>query len=201
LIKKLHAELLPLVDQLQEAGARGVYNLGRLPYRGQQWELRAIQKDPFLIAFAQILPPTFGTFERCDELLAQRRLVYHSDALHTDLVLRRRGAFRRPSSAVANASGSQEQYGLFPAPRPKTVAEPRLAALIWDTPTLNDKHEATGPTPIAVRLAKQGFALDDNRWEASFKLQAAHQDDLIPERTQYSSDLPDWDVDDESGTQ
>lgn len=203
MIKKLHAELLPLVDQLQEAADRGVYNLNNLPYQGRQWDLRAYQRDPFLQAFLQVLPAEFGTFKRCDDLIALRRLVYHSDVLNTDLVFRRRGAFRRVGAAAPKITAGWEQHDLFPLLRPKPAADPRLAALIWDTPTLDDKHQATSPMVIAVRLAKQGFALDDNAWEKSFWLRPAHQDDLIPERAEYRPDMPDWDIDDndESGAE
>lgn len=196
IIEKLHTELLPLVDELQDIGARGMYNLKKLPYGGMQWEFRAYQRDPFVIAFTLGLPKSFGTFARCEELLPQRRLVFHSDALNTNLVLRRRGsfgAFRR------NQNSGPVQGALFARPEHIAVDDaPRLAALIWDTPEFDDKREAASPMQVAVRLAKPGRALDDNEWEAGFQLPTASRDDLIPERIEYNQDMSDWDVEAEN---
>jgi hypothetical protein len=204
-IEKLHTELLPLVDRLQDAGTRGVYNLARVPYRGMQWTHRAFQRDPFVVAFTQVLPSAFGTFTRRDDLIPQRRLVFHSNALNLDLVLRRRGslgAFKQAGSVVVDNSGVQEE--LFPlgegAIGGTRVA--RLAALIWDTPELNKKHKAIGPTPIVVRLAVPGHSLDDNEWESGFPLPStAGGHDLIPGKTEYRHDMPDWDVESETDAQ
>lgn len=202
MIEKLHAELLPLVDRLQDAGARGVYNLAHAPYRGYQWTHRAYQRDPFVIAFTQVLPATFGTFIRRDELIPQRRLVFHSNALNLDLVLRRRGslgAFRQAGSSDAGVQGE-----LFPIDGRALggTRPPRLAALIWDVPELDRKRNAVGPTPIAVRLAVLGHSLDDNDWESGFRLApAVGGQDLIPEKAEYRHDMPDWDVDAESDAQ
>lgn len=74
----------------------------------------------------------------------------------------------------------------------------RVAALIWDTPRLNKKHEALGPTPIAVRLAVPGYSLDDNEWQAGFRFPSVVGLDLIPERAEYQQDMADWDVENES---
>jgi hypothetical protein len=205
MIEKLHAELLPLVDQLQDAGARGVYNLAHAPYRGYQWTHRAYQRDPFVVAFTQVLPAKFGTFTRRDDLIPQRRLVFHSNALNLDLVLRRRGslgAFRQAGAIVASDTGVQGE--LFPVGgRALRGTRPlRLAAMIWDAPELDKKHKAVGPTQIAVRLAVLGHSLDDNEWESGFRLApTAGGQDLIPEKAEYRHDLPDWDVESESDAQ
>jgi hypothetical protein len=205
MIEKLHAELLPLVDQLQDAGARGVYNLAHVPYRGLQWTHRAFQRDAFVVAFTQGLPSAFGTFKRRDDLISQRRLVFHSDALNLDLVLRRRGsfgAFKQAGSIVVDDFGVQEE--LFPLNERALAGTriPRLAALIWDTPELNKKHKAIGPTPIVVRLSVPGHSLDDNEWESGFPLvSTAGGNDLIPDRTEYRHDMPDWDVESENDVQ
>jgi hypothetical protein len=205
MIEKLHAELVPLVDQLQDAGARGVYNLAYAPYRGFQWTHRAYQRDPFVVAFTQVLPSAFGTFLRRDDLIPQRRLVFHSDALNLDLVFRRRGslgAFKQTGSVVVDDSGVQEE--LFPINERalRGTRVPRLAALIWDTPELNKKHKAVGPTPIVVRLAVLGHSLDDNEWESGFPLvSTAGGHDLIPEKAEYRHDMPDWDVESETDAQ
>jgi hypothetical protein len=198
MIEKLHAELLALADRLQDAGVRGLYNLKHAPYRGMQWKHRAYQRDSYVVAFTQELPPDFGTFKRREDLIAQRRLVFHSDALDLDLVLRRRGSFRR-SSAVSLDDGHAAQ-GLFPEPerRPVAADATRLAALIWDTPRLTKKHEALGPTPIAVRLALPGHALDDNQWQSGFLLPPVAGHDLIPDRAEYRHDMADWDVENEN---
>jgi hypothetical protein len=205
MLEKLHAELLPLVDQLQDAGARGVYNLAHVPYRGLQWTHRAFQRDPFVVAFTQVLPSTFGTFTRRDELIPQRRLVFRSNALNLDLVLRRRGslgAFKQTGSDGVADAGVQEE--LFPLNEHKVggTRVPRLAALIWDTPELNKEHKAIGPTPIVVRLAMPGHPLDDNEWESGFPLiSTAGGNDLIPDKTEYRHDMPDWDVESETDAQ
>jgi hypothetical protein len=201
MIEKLHAELLPLADRLQDAGVRGLYNLEHSPYRGMQWKHRAYQRDPFVIAFTQELPSAFGTFKRRDDLISLRRLVYHSNALDLDLVLRRRGSFRRAATTALDFGGV-EQQGLFPAPERRIAPTEvtRAAALIWDTPRLNKKHEALGPTPIAVRLALPGRSLDDNEWQAGFHLTSVVGFDLIPGRAEYQQDMVDWDVESENET-
>ncbi|MBI2697045.1 hypothetical protein [Mycobacterium nebraskense] len=201
MIEKLHAELLPLAERLQDAGVRGLYNLSHAPYRGIQWKHRAYQRDPFVIAFTQELPPDFGTFKRRDDLIPQRRLVFHSDALDLDLVLRRRGSFRRPAPTTPDVDSAQQE-ALFPAPEPRPVATntTRLAALIWDTPKFNKKHEALGPTPMAVRLALPGHSLDDNEWQSGFVVTSVARHDLIPERAVYQQDMADWDVENENET-
>jgi len=202
MIEKLHAELLPLAETLQDAGVRGLYNLKHSPYRGMQWTHRAYQRDPFVVAFTQEVPPEFGTFKRLDEFVPLRRLVYHSNALDLNLVLRRRGSFRRAMTAKSGVA-AEEPPGLFPPPA-RQVAAPdatRIAALIWDTPRLNKKHEAIGATPIAVRLARPGYSLDDNEWQGGFRLfPVVGGLDLIPARAEYQQDMADWDVEDENET-
>lgn len=203
MIEKLHAELIPLVDTLQEAADRGLTNLKQVPYRGLQWKHRAYQRDPFVVAFTQVIPLEFGTFVRRDELIAQRRLVFHSDALNLDLTLRRRGslgAFRTAGSATVSGP---VQDDLFPELRyaPVAAGETRQAALIWDVPDLNKEHKAIGPAPFAVRLAKPGRSLDENLWESGFRLASNVADELIPERIEYRQDMPDWNVDNETGAQ
>ncbi|OZC60797.1 hypothetical protein CH276_15760 [Rhodococcus sp. 06-470-2] len=197
-IEQLHAEVLPLVDDLQAAGVRGVNHLRKAPYRGLQWKHRAYQRDPFVIAFTLELPERFGTFIRRDELISLRRLVFHSDALNLDLVLRRRGSFRRPNNAIPIET--EPDPTLFPCPEPKASEDARLAALIWDTPKIDKKHKAAGPTPIAVRLARAGHTLDDNKWESGFQLDASTEHELIPDRATYRHDMPDWDVESETET-
>jgi hypothetical protein len=197
-IEQLHAEILPLVDHLQAAGARGMDHLRKAPYRGLQWKHRAYQRDPFVIAFTLELPAQFGTFTRRDDLIPQRRLVFHSSALNLDLVLRRRGSFRRPDAATATEA--EPHPTLFPCPDPKVSDSTRLAALIWDTPKINKKHRAVGPTPIVVRLSKAGHTLDDNQWESGFQLNASTEHELIPDRATYQHNMPDWDVESETGT-
>lgn len=204
MIEMLHAEVLPLVDRLQEAGARGVSNLARLPYQGLQWRHRAYQRDPFVVAFTNVLPKSFGTFFRREELIAHRRLVFHSDPLNLDLVLRRRGslgAYRSSGPRADVEHGVQE--ALFPIRgQAATPDAPRLAALIWDTPELNKKRKAVSPTPIAVRLAAKGHTLDDNEWEAGFTLPpVVGAEDLIPGTVEYQHDMPDWDIEAESDAQ
>ncbi len=196
-IEQLHAEVLPLVDQLQAAGARGMEHLRTARYGGLQWRHRAYQRDPFVIAFTLELPAQFGTFTRRDDLIAQRRLVFHSTALDLDLVLRRRGSFRRPDVASAE---TEPHLTLFACPELKGRNDTRLAALIWDTPKIGKKHRAIGPTPIAVRLCKPGHTLDENQWESGFQLDTSVRDELIPERATYQHDMPDWDVETETGT-
>jgi len=199
MIEKLHAELLPLVDQLQDAGARGVYNLSHVSFRGLQWTHRAFQRDPFVVAFIQELPSAFGTFTRRDELIPQRRLVFHSDALNLDLILRRRGSLGAFKRSVAD-DGSGVQQELFPLnERALGARVPRQAALIWDTPELDKKHKAMGPTPLAVRLAMPGYSLDDNEWESGFALvSTVGGNDLIPEKIEYRHDMSDWDIESEN---
>lgn len=203
MVAQLHAELLPLADEFHLASDRGLFNLKKLPYRGAQWEFRAFQRDPFVMAFIQSLPAKFGTFIRRDDLLSQRRLVFHSAALNTDLVLRRRGSFGafRSASPAQNNTGPMGVQDELPFELPASAvrkADPRLAALIWDTPTLNKKHEATSTMPLAVRLARRGFALDDNEWESGFLFKANDTEDLIADRIEYQNDMPDWDVDTET---
>ncbi|NTY63943.1 hypothetical protein [Mycolicibacterium sphagni] len=198
-IEKLHAEVLPLVDHLQAAGARGMDHLRKAPYRGLQWKHRAYQRDPFVIAFTLELPAQFGTFTRRDDLIPQRRLVFHSSVLDLDLVLRRRGSFRRPDATTS--TGEEPHPTLFPCLEPKAPDGTRLAALIWDTPKISNKHQAVGPTPIAVRLSRAGHTLDDNEWEAGFQLDAVTDHELIPDRATYQHDMPDWDVETETGTE
>lgn len=197
-IEQLHAEVLPLVDGLQAAGARGMAHLRKAPYRGLQWKHRAYQRDPFVMAFTLELPDRFGTFTRRDDLIPLRRLVFHSDALDLDLVLRRRGSFRRPN--IATAIQPEPDPTLFPCPERKVSQDARLAALIWDTPKFDKKHRAAGPTPIAVRLARAGHTLDDNKWESGFQLDASTEHELIPDRATYQHDMPDWDVESETDT-
>lgn len=197
-IEQLHAEVLPLVDPLQAAGARGMDHLRKAPYRGLQWKHRAYQRDPFVIAFTLELPEQFGTFTRRDDLIALRRLVFHSSALNLDLVLRRRGSFRRPNTAATIEA--EPDPTLFPCPEPKASEHARLAALIWDTPKIGKRHKAVGPTPIAVRLARAGHTLDDNKWESGFQLDASTEQELIPDRATYQHDMPDWDVESETET-
>lgn len=197
-IEQLHAEVLPLVDHLQAAGARGMDHLRRAPYRGLQWRHRAYQRDPFVIAFILELPKQFGTFTRRDDLIPQRRLVFHSSALNLDLVLRRRGSFRRPNSATTIET--EPHPTLFSCSEPKASKDTRLAALIWDTPKIGKKHQAAGSTPIAVRLSRVGHTLDDNNWESGFQLDASTEHELIPDRATYQHDMPDWDVESETDT-
>jgi hypothetical protein len=197
-IEQLHAEVLPLVDHLQAAGARGMDHLRKAPYRGLQWKHRAYQRDPFVIAFTLELPEQFGTFTRRDDLIPLRRLVFRSSALNLDLVLRRRGSFRRPNTATTIET--EPHPALFPCPEPKATEDTRLAALIWDTPKIGKKHKAVGPTPIAVRLSKAGHTLDDNKWESGFQLGASTEHELIPDRATYQHDMPDWDVESETDT-
>jgi hypothetical protein len=197
-VEQLHAEVLPLADDLQAAGARGMDHLRKAPYRGLQWKHRAYQRDPFVIAFTLELPERFGTFTRRDDLIPLRRLVFHSDALNLDLVLRRRGSFRRPNTATPIET--EPDPTLFTCSEPKASEDARLAALIWDTPKIGKKHKATGPTPIAVRLARAGHTLDDNKWESGFQLGASTVHELIPDRATYQHDMPDWDVESETDT-
>lgn len=198
MIEKLHAEVLPLVDQLQAAGARGLEHLRKAPYGDMLWDHRAYQRDPMVIAFTLELPPTFGTFTRRDDLIPQRRLVFHSDVLNMDLVLRRRGSFRRPGFTAGVEDGPDP--GLFPLPEPSLSDDVRLAALIWDTPPIGKKRKATGPTPIAVKLSRPGHTLDDNKWESGFLLMSRNDHELIPDHATYRQDAPDWDVENETGT-
>lgn len=197
-IEQLHAEVLPLVEQLQAAGARGMENLGKARYEGLQWKHGAYQRDPFVIAFTLELPAQFGTFTRRDDLIAQRRLVFHSAALNLDLVLRRRGSFRRPDVTTTEP---EPHPTLFSCPEVKVPNDTRLAALIWDTPKISKTHRAVGPTPIAVRLSKRGHTLDDNQWESGFQLDTSVEHELIPERATYQHNMPDWDVETETGTE
>ncbi|MBB3753755.1 hypothetical protein FHT44_006277 [Mycolicibacterium sp. BK634] len=197
-IEQLHAEVLPLVDHLQAAGARGMDHLRKAPYRGLQWKHRAYQRDPFVVAFTLELPEQFGTFTRRDDLIPQRRLVFHSGALNLDMVLRRRGSFRRPNTATTIEV--EPDPTLFPCPQPKVPEGTRLAALIWDTPKIGKKHKAVGPTPIAVRLSRAGYTLDDNKWESGFQLGANTDHELIADCATYQHDMPDWDVESETDT-
>lgn len=204
MIAKVHAELQPIVDKLHEAGERGMYNLAHMPYRGAQWKFRAYQRDPFVMAFTDVLPEEFGTFERRNDLIAHKRLVFHSDPLKLDLVLRRRGSFGafRPSKATLCADDSQLSLPMTlladAAPKSDDV---RLAALIWDTPALDAKHKPTGPLPLAVRLARKGHPLDDNEWESGFVIGLSASDELIPDRIEYKTDMPDWDIESDSDAQ
>lgn len=197
LIEQLRTELLPFVDQFQDAGTRGLFNLKNLPYKGMQWDYRAYQRDPFVIAFTDVVPRVFGTFTRRDDLISHRRLVFHSDIFDLDLTLRRRGSFGAFKPARSSEQvGVQEE--LFEGPPPPTGT--RLAALIWDTPDLSKKSKSTGPIPLAVKVAKEGRLLDDNDWEGGF-LMSTNGDELIPGRTEYRPDVLDWDVESESDAQ
>ncbi|GFG98141.1 hypothetical protein [Mycobacterium timonense] len=202
MIAKLHAELLLVADDLHVAADRGLYNLTKMPYRGAQWDLRAFQRDPYVMAFMQSMPASFGSFQRRDDLMVQRRLVFHSDKLNLDLVLRRRGSFGAFRKVAPAEPVVQPELPYEPM-KPVAIAadELRLAALIWDTPTLDSKHKATSPMPLAVRLAQRGFVLDDNNWESGFLMQYGIGEELIPDKTEYLPDMPDWDVDAETDAQ
>lgn len=202
MIAKLHAELLTVADDLQVAADRGLYNLAKMPYRGAQWNLRAFQRDPFVIAFMQSMPVSFGSFERRDDLMVQRRLAYHSDKLNLDLVLRRRGSFGAFRKVATAEPVMQPELPYEPIkPVFKAADELRVAALIWDTPPLDTKHKAIRPMPLAVKLARKGAALDDNNWEAGFLLQYGMGEELVPGKAEYRPDMPDWDVDTEFDAQ
>ena len=190
MIDLLRAELEPLSDRLQDAGSRGISNLRKLPYGGLQWQLRAFQRDPFLVAIRDTLPAEFGTFRRLDALLAQRRLVYHSDALNIDLVLRRRGS----TAAYASTRPLTHQFSMFPDLIGGSAKSVRKAAIIWDVPQMDRKHQMVGPMPVVTKLARDGAALDDNDWEGGFSL-TPRNEDLIPTAATYSPDQEDWDVD------
>lgn len=193
MINKLRAELEPLTDAFQDAGALGVDKLRKLPFGGVQWTHRAYQRDPFIVAFHDALPAEFGTFNRVESSFGQKRLVFHSEALDLDIAFRRRGstsAYRSPRPEVDPADT------LYPDLRPLTQPgrASRRAALIWDVPETNAKHEMTGPMLVAAKLARVGTCLDDNDWEGGFLL-TPRVEDLIPGTTTYNQDDPDWDVD------
>lgn len=194
MINRLRAELEPLSDQLQDAGALGVELLQKLPFGGVQWTHRAYQRDPFIVAFHEALPASFGTFSRLDSSFGQKRLVFHSDALDLDLAFRRRGstsAFRTARLAVPTTGN------LFPELKPITLPGrgSRRAAIIWDVPDTNDERCMVGPMPVFAKLAREGTTLDDNDWEDGFALNPTAAGDLIPGTATYNPDHSDWDVD------
>ncbi|MBE7196158.1 MAG: hypothetical protein INR66_27245 [Gordonia polyisoprenivorans] len=195
LVGLLHHELLPISDKLQEAGAVGVAALRRLPYGGMQWKFKAFQRDAFVVALANTLPGEFGTFRLREDLLAQRRLVFHSDALDLDLSVRRRGSPGAFSSARTPRTPGPRQMSLYPHLVSAATTGTRKAALIWDVPALDKRHNMIGPMLVMAKVARDGSALDDNDWEGGFALVTRSGDDLLPPGPSYDPDKQDWDDD------
>ncbi|MDO5670841.1 MAG: hypothetical protein Q4G50_12685 [Corynebacterium sp.] len=196
MIEKLRAELLPLADQFQIAGADGLRRVlaATQVYDGDQWEFRRLQRDPYLHGLRRVLPKSLGSFVREDDLYAQNRLLYRSETHEADLVFRRRG-----SLTAYKSKREDTEPGLFPTPErvflPNPDTQSRQIACIWDLPRLDESHEAIGAFPFIIRIAKQNTLLGQGHWDGGFPLIPV--DGIMPSTAEFDMDSPDWDVDDD----
>lgn len=196
MIERIRNELLPFANEFQAAGREGFRVVKEVPFGGEQWTVRHLQRTPFLFGLKTALPRQLNSFVFSEELFRQNRFVYHSEQLNTDLVFRRKaslGAYGKQPRTVV-------QYGLFDEPprssRESSGEAPRLAACVWDLPKYDANKEVSGIVPFRIYLAKEGTALDDRDWEGDFFLN--DEDKFLPRGLGFNPDEDDWDIEDEN---
>lgn len=194
MIEKIRSELLPLAEEFQTAGADGLRRVAASPYDGDQWKIKRLQRNPFLHGLRRTLPEKLGTFVLEADLYPQNRLLYRSQIHEAELIFRRRGSLDAYKSKREDAA-----LTLFPTPErvfpPLPDAQFRQIACIWDLPLLNEDHEAVGPFPFVVKVAKPNTLLGQSQWESGFAL--LPEPGLMPTSAEFDMDTPDWDVDGE----
>lgn len=194
MIERIRDELLPYAEDFQSAGREGFRRVVKLPYGGDQWKVKHLQRDAFLNGLISTLPDCLGSFQLDRPLYAQDRLVYRSEVLDAELIFRRQGslgAFRKGREATT-------EPGLFAEPsrvHQNSDDNYRQIALVWDLPRYDADHEISGVIPFHVYLAKDGTALEDCDWEDDFSLSA--EDQFLSTELGFDPEVDDWEVEDE----